>query len=122
MAHRWRRGHARLASVRAARVRVRVRVRARVRVSVRVRVWVRVRVRVRATPSTHVLTLTLTQVPSAGLTRRPPSPEAAPHGRPCHSHGPVRFPSSWAVAPAPSKPPASPPVAAPRLRICAPTR
>ena len=29
---------------------------------------------------------------------------------------------SWAAAPTPSKPPASPPVAAPRLRICAPTR
>ena len=28
------------------------------------------------------------------LTRRPPSPAAAPHGHFCHSHGPARFPSS----------------------------
>ena len=34
------------------------------------------------------------QYPQAGLTRRPPSPEAAPHGRPCRSQGPGRFPSS----------------------------
>ena len=61
-------------------------------------------------------------VPSSGLTRRPPSAAAAPHCHSCHSHGPGRFPSSWAVASAPLKPPASPPVAAPRLRICAPTR
>ena len=56
-------------------------------------------------------------VRSSRLTRRPPSPAAAPHGHPCHSHGPARFPSSWAVAPAPSKPPTSHPVALPRLRI-----
>ena len=43
-------------------------------------------------------------------------------GHPCHRNGPGRFPSSWAVAPAPSKPPASPPMAAPRLRVGAPTR
>ena len=53
--------------------------------------------------------------PHAQLTRRPPSLAA-------HGHGPGRFPSSWAVAPAPSKPPISPPKAALRLRICAPTR
>jgi Gtp-binding protein of the ras superfamily involved in termination of M-phase len=58
-------------------------------------------------------------VTSSRLTRRPPSAAAALHGHPCHSHWPGRFPSSWAVAPAPSKPPASPSVAAPRLRICA---
>ena len=61
-------------------------------------------------------------VPSSRLTRRPPSPAAAPRGRSCHSHGPGRFPFSWAVAPAASRPPASPPVVLPRLRICAPTR
>ena len=33
-------------------------------------------------------------VPSSRLTRRPPSPAAAPRGYPCHSHGPGRFPSS----------------------------
>ena len=33
-------------------------------------------------------------VPSSRLTRRPPSPAVAPHGRSCHSHGPGRFPSS----------------------------
>ena len=55
----------------------------------------------------------------SGLRSRPPSAAAAPHGHSCHSHGPGRFPSSWAVAAAPLKPPASPPVAAPRLRICA---
>ena len=44
-------------------------------------------------------------VPSSRLTRRPPSPAAAPHGHPCHSHGPGRSPSSCAVASAPSKPP-----------------
>ena len=64
----------------------------------------------------------ISYVPSSRLTRRPPSPAAAPRGHPCHGHGPGRFLSSWAVAPAPSKPPASPPKAAPRLRICAPTR
>ena len=36
----------------------------------------------------------LEAVPSRRLTRRPPSPAAAPHGQPCHSHGPGRFPSS----------------------------
>ena len=55
----------------------------------------------------------------SGLRSRPPSAAAAPHGHSCHSHGPGRFPSSWAVAPTPSKPPDSPQVAAPRLRICA---
>ena len=63
-----------------------------------------------------------TSVSSSRLTRRPLSPAGAPHGHSCHRHGPGRSHSSWAVAPAPSKPPASPPVAAPRLRICAPTR
>ena len=52
-------------------------------------------------------------VPSSRLTRRSPSPAAAPHGHPCHGHGPGRSPFSWAVVPAPSKPPASPPEAAP---------
>ena len=33
-------------------------------------------------------------VPSSRLTRRPPSPAAAPRGHPCHSHGSARFPSS----------------------------
>ena len=62
-------------------------------------------------------------VTSSGLTRRPPSPAAAPRGHSCHSHGPGRSPvSSWAVVPAPSKPPASPPKALPGLRTCAPTR
>ena len=41
---------------------------------------------------------------------------------PCHSHGAGRPAWSWAAPPAASKPPASPPVALPRLRICAPTR
>ena len=59
---------------------------------------------------------------SSRLTRRPPSAAVAPHGHPCHSHGPGCSPSSWAAPPAPSKPPASPAVALPRLRICAPTR
>jgi len=64
----------------------------------------------------------LEAVPSSRLTRRPPSPAVAPHGQPCHSHGPGRFPTSWAAAPAlspwaaapvPSKPPGSPRKAAP---------
>ena len=62
----------------------------------------------------------LPPAPSSRLTRRPPSPAAAPHGHPCHSYGPGRSPSSCAVASAPSKPPASPLKAAPRLTICAP--
>ena len=33
-------------------------------------------------------------VPSSRLTRRPPSPAAAPRGPPCHSYRPGRFPSS----------------------------
>ena len=41
---------------------------------------------------------------------------------PCHSHGAGRPAWSWAAPPAASKPPASPPVALPRLQICAPTR
>jgi hypothetical protein len=72
-------------------------------------------------PLSERLVVVIGMVPSSRLTRRPPSPAAAPRGRPCHSHGPGRFPSSWAATPAPSKPPASPPVAAPRLKICAPT-
>ena len=63
-----------------------------------------------------------TSVSSSRLTRRPLSPAGAPHGHSCHRHGPGRSHSSWAVAPAPSKPPASPPVTLPRLRTCAPTR
>jgi hypothetical protein len=55
-------------------------------------------------------------VSSSRLTRRPPSPAAAPRPLLCHSHGTGRYISSWAVSPAPSKPPASPPVAAP---VCA---
>ena len=64
----------------------------------------------------------LEAVPSRGLTRLPPSPAAAPHGQPCHSHGPGRLPTCWAAAPAlssweaspaPSKPPVRPPKAAP---------
>ena len=64
----------------------------------------------------------LEAVPSRRLTRRPPSPAAAPHGQPCHSHGPGRLPTCWAVAPAlsswaaalaPSKPPVRPPKASP---------
>ena len=51
--------------------------------------------------------------PSSRLTRRPPSPAAAPHGHPCHSHGPGRSPASWPVAPVPSNPQARPPKAAP---------
>ena len=35
-----------------------------------------------------------TSVPLSGLTRRPPSPAAAPHGHPCHSQRPGRFLSS----------------------------
>jgi hypothetical protein len=31
---------------------------------------------------------------SSRLTRRPPSPAAAPRGPPCHSYRPGRFPSS----------------------------
>ena len=60
--------------------------------------------------------------PSSRLTRRPPSPAAAPRGRPCHSLGPGSSLSSWAAALAPSKPLACPPKVAPRLRICAPNR
>ena len=47
---------------------------------------------------------------ASGSTTWPPLPQ--PWARGC-------FPSSWAVAPAASKPPASPPVVLPRLRICA---
>ena len=60
-------------------------------------------------------------VPSSRPTRRPPSPAAAFHGHPCHSHGPGRFPSPR-QRPQPLRTTASPPKAAPRLRICAPTR
>jgi hypothetical protein len=52
-------------------------------------------------------------VPSSGLRWRPPSPAAAPHCPPCHSHGPGQLLSSWAAPPAASKLPASPPKAAP---------
>ena len=68
--------------------------------------------------STGTRTRTLKPVDTAAARAQRP----APRGYPCHSHGPGRFPSSWAMAPAPSKPPASPSRAAPRLRTCAPTR
>ena len=47
--------------------------------------------------------------PAGGEGGRPRQRHAA---HPCRSHGPGRSPASWPVAPAPSKPPASPPKAA----------
>ena len=45
-------------------------------------------------PQVYSLLRALPRVPSSRLTRRPPSRAAAPHGHPCHSQGPGRFPSS----------------------------